>query len=144
MESAAHFHGGFLARTSLRSLEPKTASQKGGPLPAFLDCSKGTLLEEAADRFPLDAEADHAAHIVDLLDRFGRDEPPPAREEAGADRKGIRLVGSGAVHRALHASDEAAPLVGYEKAGGRVEIDCERAHDEGRYSRAVRKNAGSA
>ena len=85
-------------------------------------------LEEAADRVALDAEADHPGAVVDLLDRLGRDEAPPAREEARADGEGVRCVGSGAVHGALDASDEAPARICDQEALGGVEVVGESAH----------------
>jgi hypothetical protein len=84
--------------------------------------------EEGADRLALDAEADHARAVVDLLDRVGRHEPPAAGEEARAHREGVRLLGRGAVHRALDASDHPAARVGDEEAGRPAQVEGEGAH----------------
>ena len=65
---------------------------------------------------------------VDLVDRLGGNEPPPAREETGADGERIGLVRARPVHRALDPTDEPAPIVRNEKAGCRCQVDCERAH----------------
>ena len=86
------------------------------------------LLEEAADVLAVDPEADHAARAVDLLDRVRRDEAAAPREEPGLDRKRVRNVGSGAVHRALDLPDEAALPVGDDVAGSPAEVDGNRAH----------------
>jgi hypothetical protein len=82
----------------------------------------GFELQEAADCFALDAEADDAALAVDLGDRVRGDEPAAAGEEAVADRECVRNVGCLAVHRALDSADHAAPRIRYEKASGRAEV----------------------
>ncbi len=45
-----------------------------------------------------------------------------AREQAAPDRKCVRDVRGGAVHRALDAADDAPPPVGDEIAGGATEV----------------------
>src|SRR5665647_3572414 len=85
-------------------------------------------LEEAADALAVDPEADHAARAVDLVDRVRGNHAAAAREEPGLDRKGVRDVGSGAVHGALDLADEAALPVGDDVAGSPAEIDGESTH----------------
>lgn len=80
-------------------------------------------LEEAADRLAVDAETDHAARAIDLLDRVRRDEPAPAREQARLHREGVGDVSSGAVHRARDLSHDPAPAIGDDVAPGAAEVD---------------------
>src|SRR3954469_15442875 len=88
----------------------------------------GHGLEERANVFAVDPEADDAARAVDLVDRVGRDEPAAAREEAGLDREGVRDVRRRAVHRALDLADEATLTVGDDVPGRAAEVDCEGTH----------------
>src|SRR4029079_6805074 len=87
-----------------------------------------SALEEAANGFAVDPEADHLRAVVDLLDRLHRDELAAAREEAGANRQRVGALGRGAVHRALDGSDQATLRICDEEARGAAEIDCECAH----------------
>src|ERR671926_681298 len=84
------------------------------------------LLEEAADGLALDAQADHAARAVDLVDRIGRNEPAAPREEAGPHRERVRNVGRRAVHRALDLPDQPAATVGHDVPGGAAKVESER------------------
>src|ERR671935_849095 len=84
------------------------------------------VLEEAADGLALDAQADHAARAVDLVDCIGRNEPATPREKAGTHRKRVRNVGRRAVHRALDLSDQPAAAIGHDVPGGAAEVDGER------------------
>ena len=79
-------------------------------------------LEEAADRFAGDAEADDTARRIDLGDRVRRDEAPLAREEPALHGKRVRHVRKRPVHGALDLADEAAAVVSDEEAGGAGEI----------------------
>src|SRR5207248_9334594 len=72
-------------------------------------------LEEALERVAPDAEADHAAGVVDGLDHLRRHHAPAAGEEAGPNGEGVRHVRSGAVHRALDPADGPTLIVGDEK-----------------------------
>ena len=89
--------------------------------------SKGPL-EEAANRLALDAEADHAARAVDLVDRVRGNEPPAPVEEAGLDGQRVRDVGRGAVHRALDATDHPAAPIGDEEAGRASQVYSDGIH----------------
>src|SRR5712691_9574143 len=88
----------------------------------------GPGLEEAAEAVALDVEADHPRRAVNLVDRLGRDESPAAREQAGADGERVGGVRSGAVHRALHAPDDAAAAVCDEKTLRAAEVVGNYAH----------------
>src|SRR5919205_2582798 len=76
--------------------------------PPFAALGPERFLEEAADGLALDAQADHAARPVDLVDRIGRNEPAAPRQKAGAHRERVGHVGRRAVHRALDLPDEPA------------------------------------
>src|SRR5439155_12187501 len=85
-------------------------------------------LEEAANRLALDAQSDHAAAAVDLVDRVSRDDSSPPGEEAGADRESVGNVGLGSVHRALDPADDTPLAVGDDVACGRSQVIRKDAH----------------
>ena len=73
-------------------------------------------LEEALQRVSADAEADHAACVVDVLDRVSwNDAALAAREEPGSYGERVGPVRGGAVHRAFDTADHAAFAISYEE-----------------------------
>jgi hypothetical protein len=76
----------------------------------------GYVLEEALERVAPDAEADHAARVIDVLDRVcWNDAALAAREEPRSHGERIWDVRGGAVHRALDTADHAPFAIGYEE-----------------------------
>ena len=69
------------------------------------------VLEKRANRPALDAQPDHAASAVDLLNRLGRNEATAAREKPRANREGIRSVARAPVHGALDPADDPSSCV---------------------------------
>jgi hypothetical protein len=76
----------------------------------------GYVLEEALERVAPDAEAYHAARVVDVLDRVRWNDAALAPgEEPGANGERVRDVGCRAIHRALDTADDATFAIGDEE-----------------------------
>jgi hypothetical protein len=86
-------------------------------------------LQKAGQVVALDAQADYAGRVVDLVDRCGRDDPAAASEKPGADGECVGDVRSRPVHRTLDSADNPAVAVGDEKAGQPPEVTCSDGHD---------------
>src|SRR5262249_33289702 len=85
-------------------------------------------LQEAAQKFALDPQADDLARPVDLVDRVGGDEAALAREPSGADGQSVGDVRLRSVHRRLDSPDEATAVVGHEVAARPAEVVGKGAH----------------
>src|SRR5215213_111873 len=85
-------------------------------------------LEEAANRFACDAEADDLAGLVDFGDRVRRHEPAVTREETALHGECVRNVRERPVHRALDLADHPTAVVGDEEPACGREIQGESGH----------------
>ena len=85
-------------------------------------------LKKGADRFAVDAEADHTRAVVDLLDRLGRNEPAAAGEEPEPNSECVGRLRRGAVHRPLDPPDDAPLSVRHEESRRTPEIESESGH----------------
>jgi putative nucleotidyltransferase with HDIG domain len=113
---------GLCQRAARGAATPLSSARPAGAAPADALVGGLALLEEGADRLALDVEADHAAAVVDLDDRVGRNEPAPSRQEPGADCQRVGNVLDPTVHRTLDLSDDPPAGVCYQEADRLIEV----------------------